>query len=112
MDSGSLRRLRGGVREAHAREVLARFAASGASRGDFCRKEGICTATLSRWMGEFGAAPRAPAGQGFVEVRLDRGSGASGFELELVGGRRLRIPPGFDVGDLGRLLSLLEPAAC
>ncbi len=112
MGTSSIRRLRGAAREAHAREAIGRFVASGSGRAAFCRREGINPVTLSRWLGEFGDAARPKAGAGFVEVRLDRAPSAGGFELELSTGRHLRIPPGFDVGDLGRLLALLERAAC
>jgi hypothetical protein len=107
-----IRHLRGGAREVHARGALGRFEASGLSRAAFCRREGISTMTLLRWVKEFGGAPRPATGAGFVEVRLDAGSPQGGFELELARGRRLRIPPGFSVADLERLLALLDRAAC
>lgn len=107
-----LRRLRGKAREAHARRVLARFASSGASQAAFCREEGISPTTFSRWLQQFGVDEGSAAGGGFVEVRLDRGLSASAFEIELGAGRRLRIPPGFAVEDLERLLALLDRPSC
>ncbi len=112
MGFSAIRRLRGSAREAHAREAIGRFVASGAGRAAFCRREGISPVTLARWLGEFGGATPRKAEGGFVEVRLERPASAGGFDLELSAGRRLRIPPGFDVGDLGRLLALLERAPC
>ncbi len=112
MDSGSIRRLRGGAREVHARRVIARFAASGSCKAAFCREEGICTATLTRWLRAFGPGEGASVGGGFVEVRLDRGAMRGSFELDLAAGRRLRIPADFAVADLERILAVLERAPC
>lgn len=112
MGAVSIRRLRGREREAHAREALGRFAASGLSQAAFCREEGISPVTLSRWLGEFGPAEGRPARAGFVEVRLDRGGAGDAFELALPAGRHLRIPAGFDAGDLERLLAVLGRSAC
>lgn len=112
MGAASIRRLRGREREAHAREALERFAESGLNQAAFCREEGISPVTLSRWLGEFGPAESPAASAGFVEVRLDRGGAGGAFELGLSGGRHLRIPAGFDVGDLARLLAVLERAPC
>ena len=112
MATTSIRRLRGPIREAHAREVLGRLAPSGLSKAAFCRSEGISPVTLGRWLGEFGSDARASTGTGFVEVRLDRGSSRPTFQLELSSGRRLHIPPGFDVAELERLLAVVERAPC
>lgn len=112
MAANAIQRLRGAKREAHARGVLGRLASSGLSKAGFCRKEGISTVTLGRWLEEFGAAATSAVGEGFVEVRLERGSAREGFELELPSGRHLRIPPGFDAADLERVLGLLERAPC
>ena len=112
MRSSSIRRLRGEAREAHARGALGRFAASGSRKAAFCRAEGISTVTLGRWQKEFGRSARSPGGAAFVEVRLDRDATGGGFELELSTGRRLKIPRGFDAGDLERLLAALGRTTC
>lgn len=85
MAANVIQRLRGARREAHARGVLGRLAPSGLSKAEFCRREGISTVTLGRWLAEFGAASPSAAGEGFVEVRLDRGLAREGFELECTG---------------------------
>lgn len=108
----SVRRLRGKPREAHARDALARFAATGRSAAAFARTEGISPVTLARWQVEFGPGPSASRDAGFIEVRLDRGSTGEFYELELEKGRRLRIPPGFDALELARLLSALGAGTC
>lgn len=112
MVATSIRRLRGKAREVHARAVLRRWAAGGSSKSAFCRKEGICTVTLSRWLREFGAVSRPAADGAFVEVRLDREPTRSGFEIEFPSGRRLRVHPGFDAVELERLLGLVDRAPC
>lgn len=112
MSTTSIRRLRGRLREAHAREVLGRLAPSGLSKAAFCRTEGISPVTLGRWLAEFGSAARPSLGTGFVEVRLDRGSSQPAFELELPSGRKVRVPSGFDATDLRRLLDVVEGTSC
>lgn len=111
MATVSVRRLRGPRREAHARAALTRLARSGLPRAAFARVEGVSPVTLSRWVAEFGApaaSTQPPSGGGgFVEVKLDRALSA-GFELDLGGGRCLRIPSDFDGNALRRLLRALS----
>lgn len=107
----AVERLRGTARERHAREALGRLERSGLSKAAFCRREQISTVTLGRWRREFGASARSTPQARFVEVRLDRPP-PTGFELELPGGRRLRIPAGFDATELERLLAALARGTC
>jgi hypothetical protein len=94
---------------------------SGLSLLAFARKHGLCYATVRRWRAPREvpavrpARPgggRAPGGlQGgppaFVPVEIDVGARAEDFVLEWVPGRSLRIPAGFDPGQLRRLLEVL-----
>lgn len=112
MAGTSIRRLRGSKREANARAVLSRFASGDLTQAAFCRGEGISPMTLGRWRAEFGADARPVPTERFVEVRLDRGGVPSGFELELSSGRCLRIPVGFHLEDLERLLGVIERSPC
>jgi transposase-like protein len=108
-----IRRLRGRAREAHAREVLARYEASGLGQASFARREGVSPVTLGRWREEFGArAGTAGVPGGFIEVRLAGRASAGGFEVGLADGRVVRVPVGFDAQELARLLAALEPARC
>ena len=112
MSKKSIRGLRGERREAHARAVIRRWVESGSSKASFCASEGISATTFFRWLSEFGAEPTSTAPPEFVEVRVDRASALPAFELGLASGRSLRIPSGFDAGELERLLAALQRAAC
>jgi hypothetical protein len=92
---------------------------SGKTSKEFASETGVHPATLLWWSTklrtERGVARAAgsdlEAAGGFeqwpiVEVRA--GVNDDRFELELGGGRRLRIPPGFDAETLGRLLAVLR----
>ena len=108
----SIRRLRGAVRERHARAALARLAAGKLSVAAFARREGVSPITVARWSREFGQRPSRGEPPGFIEVRIDRPAAQMAFELDLAGGRRLRIAPGFDAAELARLLEVLAGKAC
>lgn len=113
---GWTRRLRGEVREARAREVLGRWRASGATQAQFCRSEGISRKTLGRWRREFREDGKGATGSArearFVRVDLGERRAGEAFEVKLRSGVRVRVPLGFDAGDLERLLGVLEPSAC
>lgn len=68
--------------------------------------------TLLRWRRAFGEGAGAVAGTRFVEVRVDRGTDAAGYEIDLASGRRLRIPPGFDADEVVALLRIADAASC
>ena len=85
-------RRRGQEREEYVRQVLARWEGSGLTKVGFCRREGISTVALRRWLGEFREGVLHPQG-GFVEVRLPSPvAPPASFELDLVSGRRPRLP--------------------
>jgi len=106
--------LRGEARARAVGEVLARWRVATSSKAAFCRAEGIASVTLSRWLAEFGVPPAGPdtAPTRFVDVVLGSRGPASPppFAVTLRSGVRVRIPAGFDHGDLARLLSAL--ASC
>lgn len=93
---------------------------SGQTARDFARANGINHHTLTHWAWRLGASKAAAARKpkrsrhhepgkqpAFVEVMSE--SIADGrFELELCGGRRLRIPARFDAESLAQLLTVLE----
>lgn len=100
-------RLRGADREHAAREVLARWTASGLTRTAFCRQAGLAPVTLRRWLAEFGT-PEQGTPPRFIEARLPAASACAAFEVEFVDGVRLRVPPGFDPADLEPLVQALR----
>jgi ribosomal protein L34E len=50
-------------------EVLGRWRSSDLTKAAFCRREGIASVTLNRWLAEFGETPSVPvSGPAFVEA--------------------------------------------
>lgn len=92
-----------------------RWRDSGLTAEQFASEIGINANTLKFWSYKVSkavaAAPtrarKAPAPSSLVEV-TSAVTAESRFELELAGGRRVSIPPGFDPSALERLLAVLE----
>ena len=99
--------------ELSAEEVVGRWAISSLSKSAFCRTEGITPGALDALVRELRSGTRPSTAEGFVEVHLQRAGPLSAeLQLDLPSGHRLRIPPGFDTGDLERLLAVLEQRSC
>lgn len=104
-------------RAKHWHALVSEWAGSGQTQVAFCRQRRIEPGTFAWWKRQLrqrGLAGDVSAGVSeasglFVEVRPPTGSPA-GFEVLLAGGRTIRVPAGFDGGELTRLLSVLEPA--
>ncbi len=100
------------------RKLVDRFRASGLSRADFVRHEGICLSTLHRYLQSQSAAPaglRHSAPPSFLEVESGEPSAVSSaqrgmYRLSLNGGVALEIPPGFSRGELAVLLAVISKA--
>lgn len=95
-----------------------RWQESGLTAEQFAAEMGINAGTLRFWQYKLNklargesAEPRRPKRSAstppFVEVRASSSVDAV-FELELGGGRRLRVPASFDAAALERLLGVLE----
>ena len=95
---------------------------SGLPAAQYAESTGLNVGTLRHWSwrlkrdgvgvgGADGRRPKAawtaPAATSLVEV-VGNTSIETRFELELTCGRRVLVPSGFDAGELGRLVSLLE----
>jgi hypothetical protein len=97
--------------------LLAEWCGSGQTQVAFCRQRRIRAGTFAWWKrqlrqrglaGDVSAAVGAASGR-FVEIPRPTVSPV-GFEVLLAGGRTIRVPAGFEEGELARLLSVLEPA--
>jgi transposase len=88
------------------------------------RKHNIAPSLLFRWRREFAAQRRAPSNPEFVPLALPARSAAEGpapaktpvangglIEIELVGGRRLRVDGSVDAVALRRVIEVLEGRA-
>jgi len=101
---------------------VAEWRRSGKTSKEFAAEIGVNPSTLLWWSTKLGASRGAAKAAGARRrergtadrleqlplVELSGGVVDDRFELELGGGRRLRIPPRFDAEALGRLLAVLE----
>lgn len=110
-------------RELHWRSLLAECEASGLGVTAFARQRGVSIGSMFNWRGEIAKRDRARRAlatteetDGFlpVVVRTPSLERTEDQRLEVVvpGGRRVRVPPGFDAGELGRLIQVLEALPC
>lgn len=99
------------------REVVGRYRASGLSRAEFVNREGICLATLSRYLkSESGlASPAGAAAPRFLEI--EHGGvvpGAAGrrdvYRICLPGGMELEVPSGYSKIEVAGLLEVITSA--
>jgi len=105
--------------ESFWRRALQRWSRSGLSGAAFCRREGLPSATFYLWRRRLGEAVREPTASLLPVELVTTGSavlpadeGFSGYQVQLSGGRVLRIPPDFDDEALRRLLLVLEHQSC
>lgn len=120
-EAGSRRRRTGSEVEA----ILEEYGRSGLTQQVFARRSGIGVSTLQYWLRrarEGRPREHTPAKSNggpvpelsLLEVRLaDSGRGfpagqRQGYEIELKAGNRLRVPGGFEEGEVRRLLQLLK----
>jgi hypothetical protein len=93
--------------------LVAEYEASGLSRVEFCREQGLSLATLARYRKR--QTQDSPAvGNRWVEVKESAGrpmqedGASSGLAVALPSGRRIEIGRGFDAHTLAQLLGVLE----
>ena len=100
-------------RTAEAEEALAAWRRSGQSGAAFARQHGVSVRRLLRWR-----ARLKPAAAVFHPVRVVERAGPIAprspepLELELRGGRRVRVPAGFDPELLEELVRTVEGWGC
>lgn len=94
--------------ESRWREVLSRQRASGLGVAAFCRRHGLCAASLYAWRRRLCAGDAAA----FVEAKVvgpaPLPEAAGVIEVRLRGGRRVRVARGFDPRLLRELVAALE----
>jgi hypothetical protein len=95
-------------REAEARVMVKAWRHSGESLAGFARRHGVDRRRVGRWASR--VETRAPAPVHFHPVRLadPGGGGGAAIEIHLVGGQRVRVPPGFQAEDLRRVVAVLK----
>jgi hypothetical protein len=106
---------RGNAAAARWGKRVERLERSGLSIRTFAAREGLKAGSLSRWKSKIrrerqvGAAAVTPLR--FVELTAARpATPAPVFEVLLRSGRTVRVPDGFEAGELARLVSVLEEA--
>jgi len=96
-------------KERQWRSWICRWRGSGLTMRAFCARHGLATASFYHWRRVLERrAAEAPA---FVPVQVVADATpaeASALEVVLVGGRAVRVAPGFDEATLRRLLAVLE----
>ena len=112
------RKMKGSSSEEWSKRVRA-WRRSGQTTAAFAASIGVNANTLAWWGSRLRraadkgqrrwsavGAPEVAAAAAIIEVRSEARDDR--FELELGGGQRLRIPPGFEVAALERLLAVLR----
>jgi len=113
------------------RQVVARQQASGLTVRAYCAAHGLSQANFYRWQRvlakrpdrnpvpkrapqtRLAPLPQADALPLFVPLDLDVAAATrTALEVVLVGGRVVRVRPGFDAATLGQLVACLEGRAC
>jgi len=100
---------------AEIEHMVAEFEASGLSRGQFCRSQGLALITLNRYLKRVhGACANDAARCELVPAELrgmnpgaDREE-SGGLTVVLSGGRRIEVGAAFDAPTLQRLVQALE----
>jgi transposase-like protein len=95
-------------KEQEWRRRLREWQRSGLGVSTFCRRYGLVEKHLYRWRRIL--AERDAEQAAFVPVHLltENASPNGVLEVVLTGGRRLRVPKGFDAATLRQLLAVLE----
>lgn len=89
-------------------ELLALRRREGLSFPELAKRTGVRVGTLRVWAKRARAKPPPVRRTRFVELDVPDAIVAEGFEVALAGGRIVRVRPGFDAGELRRLLGALE----
>ena len=92
------------------REIVARWRSSGRSKEDYARELGVSPITLGWWQwklaGDASVPTVTPRFAEVVVVTPNEPKAAPDLVVE-IGDLRVRVPSGFDAGELRRLVSAL-----
>ncbi len=93
--------------EAERRPLVEAWRRGEGTQAQLAARHGMPSPTFAWWCGKLrrDGAPRRDFVA--VDVRPCTAPSDRAFEVEIAGGRFLRVPPGFDDGDLRRLLAAL-----
>lgn len=86
---------------------------SGLGVAEFAQRRGLNASTMYWWRSRLRRAARREPQIVPVEIVGSRPAAVDAgrpFELDLAGGRRLRVPPHFDADELARLICAVERA--
>ena len=102
--------------EADAQVIIEAWQHSGETVAGFARRLGVNPKRLVRWLSrlrrpEPGAIRFHPVRVTRADARAESGQREASIEIDLGGGRRLRVAAGFAAEDLRRVLAVLEEAA-
>ena len=89
-------------------ELLALKRREGLSFPELAKRTGVRIGTLRVWAKRARARARPVRRARFVELDVPDAAVAEGFEVAVAGGRVVHVRPGFDAGELRRLLAALE----
>ena len=99
-----------------ARVLVEAWRGSGETLAAFARQHGVERRRLARWVGRLESASAETLR--FHPVRLvdrrrglETGGSTAAIEIRLGGGHRIRVPRGFEVDELRRVLAVLAEAA-
>jgi transposase-like protein len=97
---------------AEVKQIVARFASSGLTKVEFCRRAQISSSTLYRNFQQANETSTATAQAGVIAVEVmgsrSERDGDYGLSVVLPGGRRIEVGAGFDGATLQRLILVLE----
>jgi transposase-like protein len=100
-----------GGAESRWRALIAEQERSGESVAGFASSRGLCAATIYWWRSRLRRQAQSDVPD-LVPIEITTGAPplSESFELELVSGRRLRVPASFDADALARLILVAERA--
>lgn len=100
--------------EAYARDVLGQMEQEGKTLSEMARKLRVSPQRISWWKKRLGrqTPEKSAAKQMFVEVTMPAQNTERAFTIRTRRGHAVEVWPGFDAGELHRVLAVVEEATC